>query len=129
MPARKSTPAAQPTKRTAAAKVAPTSPAPSRSGLDFEALAAGAKAAKALPTVVRNGRKASTALADLITRSHAEGKPFSLPPVASEAAVKTLTTALRRAASQAGLGVSVRSEQTADGQYVVTIQGREKRER
>lgn len=111
---------------------APVSPARGL-GLDFEALAAKAQPVAELPKATREGGNGgkNSALKDLVVRSHAEGKPFALPaiPVAGDVDKwkQSMGSAIRRAAAQAGLGVSIRYEFDTDGNAVVTIQGRDKK--
>lgn len=109
---------------------APVSPARGL-GLDFESLAASAQPVAELPKATREGNAKNSALKDLVVRSHAEGKAFALPAIPVEGDVdkfkQSMGSAIRRAASQAGLGVSIRYEFNADGNAVVTIQGRDKK--
>ncbi len=132
MPAqpRKTAAPAKPATKAAPAKPAnaPVSPA---SGFDLAALAAGAKDA-ALPKVTRGGREGgkTKALADLVTTSFTDNKAKQLPPVPGGAeAAKSLTSAVRRAATMAGLGVSVRYVIDDKGMVTITLLGKEKTER
>lgn len=132
---------ATPRKRVAAAKAnTPATPPPAagNGNLDFSKLAESAKPVKELPKVARNGAESSSALAQLVLRSFTEKKPFALPAVPvpagtapmetrAKATLAKIQSAVRRAASQVDLGVTIRHETTEAG-VVVTFIGKAKNE-
>jgi hypothetical protein len=118
--------------RTMATAPEPATPAPTAStALDLAKLALGAVAVKAMPKPQRPP-SGTDRLAELVRKSYTEHQIFELPAVAiadgadAGKVTATLVAAVRRAASHAGLGVSVGHEVTEKG-VVVTFKGKRKR--
>lgn len=89
---------------------------------EFADLAANVTVAKNLPAVRRSN--GTNPFVPLVKRSWDEEVALATPPVA-ESRVRAVRTAIRRAARQQGLGVSIRTDATPDG-VVITFMSKQR---
>lgn len=95
-------------------------------------LVARAKEAKEMPKIARGGGAAENPFIEALRKSKegngGQGQPMQLPAVPNEEAAKSVKLSIRRAAQLAGLGVSIREEETDEG-IVIWYMGKEKQSR
>lgn len=91
--------------------------------LDLAALAKAAKAAPELPKASRAGGGEDNPFIPQIQESYQKQEARVLPPVPKEV-LTSVKVAIRRAATRAGLGVSIREQEATDGTVVVSFMGK-----
>lgn len=94
--------------------------------VDFSALAAQAKAAPALPKMGRSTQ--DNPFVAKVRESFEKQQAVELPPVPNEA-LTPVKVAIRRGATLADLGVSIRETVQEDGTIVITFMGKTRNKR
>lgn len=100
---------------------APVAPVAAKSIPDFAALASQQTVAKELPKIGRNGQE--NPFTDKVRESFEKKEAYTLPPIPQEA-LTPVKVAIRRGATLADLGVSIREVKLENGTIEITYMGK-----